>query len=225
MRDEDFELFIENFGEATSRVKVPQASFEKFEKTLPAQLLKYWSEEGWASYLDGLFSIVNPDEYQDVLDMWLEDTIFEQVDSYHVIARTGFGKLYVWGEKTGPSLTVSCPTHSLIALEKDFKGPLKNPDFRVQTFFGAKTPSECDFKDAAKQPLFKRAAGKLGPLERDELYGFEPALIAGGQMNLDHLKKVKLDVHLTLLRQLAPPKIPFLGTSIGAVANHTFAKL
>lgn len=210
MRDEDFELFIENFGEATSRVEVPQASFEKFEKTLPAQLLKYWSEEGWASYLDGLFSIVNPDEYQDVLDMWLEDTIFEQVDSYHVIARTGFGKLYVWGEKTGPSLTVSCPTHSLIALEKDFKGPLKNPDFRVQTFFGAKTPSECDFKDAAKQPLFKRAAGKLGPLERDELYGFEPALIAGGQMNLDHLKKVKLDVHLTLLRQLAPPKVPFL---------------
>ncbi len=224
MRDEDFELFIENFGEATSRVEVPQASFEKFEKTLPAQLLKYWSEEGWASYLDGLFSIVNPDEYQDVLDMWLEDTIFEQVDSYHVIARTGFGKLYVWGEKTGPSLTVSCPTHSLIALEKDLKGPLKNSDFRVQTFFGAKTPSECDFKDAAKQPLFKRAAGKLGPLERDELYGFEPALIAGGQMNLDHLKKVKLDVHLTLLRQLAPPKVPFLSTSIGAVANHTFAK-
>lgn len=130
MRDEDFELFIENFGEATSRVKVPQAGFEKFEKTLPAQFLKYWSEEGWASYLDGLFSIVNPDEYQDVLDMWLEDTIFKELDRYHVIARTGFGKLYVWGEKTGPSLTVSCPTHSLIALEKDLKGPLKNSDFR-----------------------------------------------------------------------------------------------
>lgn len=97
---------------------------------------------------------------------------------------------------------------------KDLKGQLKNPDFRVQTFFGAKTPSECDFKDDAKQPLFKRAASKLGPLDPDEMYGFEPALIVGGQVNLDHLKKVKLDVHLTILRQLAPPKIPFLNTPI-----------
>ena len=67
---------------------------------------------------------------------------------------------------------------------------------------------------------------QLYRLELDIWYhGLFSALIAGGQMNLDHLKKVKLDVHLTLLRQLAPPKIPFLGTSIGAVANHTFAKL
>ncbi|MBY4871253.1 DUF1851 domain-containing protein [Burkholderia sp. Bp9017] len=210
MRDEDFELFIESFGEATSRVEVPQASFEKFEKKLPAQLLKYWAEEGWSSYADGLFWTVNPDEYEDVLDMWLEDTIFEEVDSYHVIARTAFGKLYAWGEKTGPSLTVSCPTHSLIALERDLKGPLKNPDFRVQTFFGSKTRNECDLKDEAKAPLFGRALGELGKLGPDEMYGFEPALVAGGQMNLDHLKKVNLDVHLTILRQLAPPKIPFL---------------
>ncbi|KKL31652.1 GAD-like domain protein [Burkholderia contaminans FFH2055] len=210
MRDEDFELFIESFGEATSRVEVPQASFEKFEKKLPAQLLKYWAEEGWSSYADGLFWTVNPDEYEDILDMWLEDTIFEEVDSYHVIARTAFGKLYAWGEKTGPSLTVSCPTHSLIALERDLKGPLKNPDFRVQTFFGSKTRNECDLKDEAKAPLFGRALGELGKLGPDEMYGFEPALVAGGQMNLDHLKKVNLDVHLTILRQLAPPKIPFL---------------
>ncbi|HIH2748338.1 DUF1851 domain-containing protein [Burkholderia aenigmatica] len=210
MRDEDFDLFIETFSEATSRVEVPHASFDRFANRLPDRLLKYWEQEGWGGYADGLFWIVNPDKYQDILNIWLKGTIFEEADNYHVIARTAFGKLYAWGEKTGPSLTVSCPTHSLIALEKDMKGPLKNPDFRVQTFFGAKTRSECDFKDESKQPLFKRAVGKLGQLEPNEMYGFEPALIAGGQMNLDHLKKVDLDVHLTMLRQLAAPKMPFI---------------
>jgi hypothetical protein len=33
-------------------------------------------------------------------------------------------------------------------------------------------------------------------------------------MALEHLKKVNLDVHLTILRQLAPPKIPFAGAKL-----------
>ncbi|WP_175043637.1 GAD-like domain-containing protein [Burkholderia lata] len=67
-----------------------------------------------------------------MLDIGLEGTILEETDHYHVAARTVFGKLYAWGEKSGPSLTVACPTHSLIALDKNLKGALKNPDFRVQ---------------------------------------------------------------------------------------------
>ncbi|VWC82333.1 hypothetical protein BLA39750_01294 [Burkholderia lata] len=214
MTDEDFELFIESFSEATSRVEVPRASLISYANKLPKKLLTYWATEGWGSYADGLFWVVNPEEYRDILDMWLESTIFQKVDNFHVIARTAFGKLYAWGERTGPSLTVSCPTHSLVAREQDLRGSLKNPELRVQTFFGSKTQSECDLKDESKQPLFKRALGKLGPLAPSEMYGFVPALIAGGRMNLDHLEKVKLDVHLTILRQLAPPKTPHLNFSI-----------
>jgi len=214
MRDEDFDLFINNFGESTRRVDVPQASIEKFTNVLPNQLLKYWAEEGWSGYANGLLWTVNPDDYEDVLDLWLEDTPFEQIDSYHIIARTAFGKLFAWGEKTGPSLTVSCPTHSLIALERELKNTLPNPDFRVQTFFGAKTHNECDLKDEHKKLLFERALHTLGPLSCTEIYGFDPALVAGGEMALEHLKKVNLDVHLTILRQLAPPKIPFAGAKL-----------
>jgi hypothetical protein len=174
MRDEDFDLFINNFGESTSRVDVPQASIEKFTNVLPNQLLKYWAEEGWSGYANGLLWTVNPDDYEDVLDLWLEDTPFEEIDSYHIIARTAFGKMFAWGEKTGPSLTVSCPTHSPIALERDLKSTLPNPDFRVQTFFGAKTRNECDLKDEHKKSLFERTLHTLGPLSSTEMYGFEP---------------------------------------------------
>ncbi|WP_412026041.1 T6SS immunity protein Tdi1 domain-containing protein [Burkholderia cepacia] len=72
---------------------------------------------------------------------------------------------------------------------RDLQGPVKNANFRVQTFFVSKTRNECDFNDVSKQPLFDRALGKLGKLEPNEVYGFEPALVAGGQMDLDHLKK------------------------------------
>jgi len=209
MRDKLFSFFISKFGAATSQVTVPDESLAKFRGVLPEQLLDYWKSEGWCGYRDGLFWTVNPDDYADVLDMWLEDTPFEEIDSYHVIARTSFGKLFAWGEKTGPSLTVSCPIHSLIALEKDLKKPLANPNHEISMFFAGTTPGECDLKDEDKKPMFERTLAKLGPLQAEEMYGFEPALVAGGRMDVDHLRKVNADIHLTILRQLAPPRIPF----------------
>jgi hypothetical protein len=41
------------------------------------------------------------------------------------------------------------------------------------------------------------------------MYGFAPALAVGGVMTLEHLRKVKVDQHLTILRQLAAPSFPF----------------
>jgi hypothetical protein len=38
-------------------------------------------------------------------------------------------------------------------------------------------------------------------------------LIAGGQMNLDHLKKVNLDVYLKILRRPAVPNTQFISTA------------
>ncbi|WP_286867218.1 GAD-like domain-containing protein, partial [Herbaspirillum sp. UBA812] len=74
MRDEDFEFFISNFGEATKRTAVPAASLEKWRDKLPEQLLTYWQQEGWCEYRDGLFCTVDPDEYEDLVDEWLADT-------------------------------------------------------------------------------------------------------------------------------------------------------
>jgi hypothetical protein len=209
MRDELFSFFISQFGEATSKSNVPDESATKFQGVLPDQLLQYWKAEGWCGYGNGLFWTVNPDDYANVLDMWLEDTPFEEIDNYHVIARTAFGKLFAWGERTGPSLTISCPIHSLIALEKDLKKPLVNPNHEVSMFFAGTTPDECDLKDESKKPMFERTLAKLGPLQSAEIYRFEPALVAGGRMTVDHLKKVNADIHLTILRQLSPPRIPF----------------
>ena len=210
MRDEDFEYFISKFGEATHRVDVPASALESWRDKLPDQLLTYWLEEGWCGYANGLFWTVDPSEYEDIVDEWLHETPLEQLDSFHVVARSAFGELYVCGQRVGPKLKLLTPVHAAVALVKDLRPKDKTRlDFEVRGLFGSRQPSDCDLKDETGQPLFDRALAKLGPLAPDEMYGFEPALVAGGKMRLQNLRKVKLDQHLTILRQLAAPTMPF----------------
>lgn len=121
MRDETFQLFIDEFGEASQRVNVSPETIEKWRGKLPDQLLTYWHGEGWCSYADGLFWTVDPDEYEDLVDEWLEDSPLAQIDVFHVIARTAFGTLYLCGEKTGRSASIDCCVHCITALKKNLK--------------------------------------------------------------------------------------------------------
>ena len=210
MRDEDFAYFIKKFGEATHHQAVPPESINKYRDVLPDQLLTYWQEEGWNGYANGLFWLVNPEDYEAVLDMWLEGTPYEKVDTFHVIARSAFGDLYLCGESTGPSVTLSCPMHAIIAMPSNLKPKSADEiNRKIRSFFGASSLDEYNKDDENNRPLFERALKKLGPLAPNEVYGFEPAIVAGGKMTLDHLAKLDIQIHLRILRELAPPTMPF----------------
>ncbi|EJM95415.1 GAD-like domain-containing protein, partial [Pseudomonas sp. GM74] len=105
--DEIFSIFLETFGGPVDRQEVPASSIERYRGKLPNQLLEYWAEHGWCGYGDGIFWIVNPQEYEGVVASWLEGTEFEAFDIYHLIARSAFGDLYLWGERTGFSLKIT----------------------------------------------------------------------------------------------------------------------
>lgn len=209
MRDECFELFIQEFGEATTKQAVPASSIPRWQGRLPDQLIKYWEEEGWCGYGNGLFWTVNPDDYEDIVDEWLEGTPLEQADAYHVIARSAFGDLYLYPERSNNDVTLSCPIHTIVMTSSKFeRASMAKKDRAIMSFFAVKDKTNIDLDDEKKRPLFERALKKLGPLAADEMYGFEPALIAGGRMMLENLSKVKIDQHLTILRQFGAPKIP-----------------
>ncbi len=210
MRDEDFEIFIDELGEATSKQLVPLSSFNKYQDVLPDVLLKYWKEEGWCSYSNGLFWTVNPEEYEHIIDIWLEDTVFEEIDTYHVIARTAFGELFAWGEKYNREITISCPTNNIIALLDEVKISSRDPELEMQTFFAMATKEAFDMEDDSGNSLFTQAMSKLGKLSEQEIYGFEPALILGGAMNIDNIVKLNADVHFNILRQLSEPNVTTL---------------
>ena len=214
MRDEHFEIFVEEFGDVTTRVPAPNSEIEKWRSTMPSALLEYWANEGWSGFAQGLFWIVNPDDFKDVLAEWLAGTPLEKVDQFHVIARTAFGKLYLWGEKTGPSAEIVTSDHSVLCLERDLKKPVKNPELALRGFFSGSDPSYADALDEVGQPLFQRALNTLGPLQPDEMYGFEPPLIVGGKARIENVRIVKINEHLGMLRQFAGPQFPMGGLNI-----------
>lgn len=195
--DEAIELFFDEMGTPIFQKAVPTSSIVRYSKILPERLLNYWHDYGWSGHADGIFWIVDPQEYEGVVSMWLKDIELETRDTYHVIARTAFGKLYLWGEKTGQSLTIeSC--YSLCAYKKRGR-TAEDLDRQYESFFISASFEFSDFLD-----LFVPAKRKLGVLQSDEMYGFVPALMSGGSEDLKNLEKLKIIEHLTFLAQLAP---------------------
>lgn len=202
MRDEFFQSMIDNLGEATSRREVPAASIDKYQSKLPPALLGYWREEGWCSFADGLFWIVDPDAYKATLDKWLQGSGLAEIDNYHVIARDAFGSLYAWGERYQRKITVSSLAGGIVALKNQLRKPNPQPDRSLGIFLGSTSRDSLDFDDNQGKPLFQRALAKLGTVAEDEMYAFEPALCIGGKADLEHMVKVKMVEQLMILDQL-----------------------
>ena len=193
--DKVFARFIEKFGDPIDRQEVPISSIERYRGKLPNQLLEYWVEHGWCGYGDGIFWIVNPQEYEGVVASWLEGTKFADFDNYHLIARSAFGDLYLWGEQTGASLKLTSILSRYTTHTSIFTG--EQMDKGLRNFLLSRDVDTNNYGD-----LFKPAKKKLGNLRHDEMYGFVPAFMLGGTDTLDHLEKVKAVEHLTILSQI-----------------------
>ena len=195
--EEYFEYFVNKMGTSVHRREVPLSTREKYKDRLPLLLISHWENYGWSGYGDGIFWTVNPAEYDFFISDWLADSGINQHDQFHVIAKSAFGDLYLWQEKTGSRLTI-CSVYARYSLRKASSAPI-NSDISVQSFFASKKPENNDLEG-----LFHQALKTLGPLQPDEMYGFVPALALGGPADLKHLQKLKTIEHLTFLSQLAP---------------------
>ena len=210
MRDEDFECFIETMGEATSREKVPTATIDAYRGVLPDALLDIWENEGWCGYAKGLLWTVNPSDFDGLLQMWLRGTPFEKADRYHIFARTAFGTLYAWGERYNRRVTIDCAYAHIVARHDRITTPVENPNRMLLGFFGMSEREDYDMETESEgEWLFDQAVKKLGRLSSGQVYGFEPALAAGGRAQLSNLRRLRMDVHLAILREFAEPTMPF----------------
>lgn len=196
--DEDFEGFLEDFGEPFTSEPCSPAIIEQFKDKLPDRLLEYWQAYGFCGFKQGLFWIVNPADYEDTLDEWLEHTDIPDNDIYHVIARNAFGDLFLWGEETGYKYEIT--TRRGWIIEQDGNSRQEN-DFSIKCFFGFSDVDEHDITSESGKPLFNACIKKHGALGRDEMFGFAPSLIVGGKSELANLSKVNIFVHLSILAQ------------------------
>jgi len=206
--DEDFSFFYhsEGFGPAINTKHVPQESLDKFKGKLPDQLLSYWQQYGWSGYGQGLFWLVDPDEYAPALEAWIGDTPLMKKDTFYVIGRSAFGQLFLWGTNSGQSLKILSVWGAIFPRDQSDAIAAGRADELARYFIQFREKSELDLKDHLDEPLFDRALEKLGPLAADEMYAFEP-MLAFGAADLKNLRKVKAVAHLVIMAQLSERKI------------------
>lgn len=205
--DEHFDYFYndEGFGPPIYSELVSDDIINKYKGKLPNQLLEYWKAFGFSGWGNGLFWLVNPEEYQDVLDAWLENIETQPHEEYFVIARSAFGDLQVWGTIHGNCYKISSTISSIfpnIEVMKKNEG-----DYLIKNFFASQDKKYQNFKDFYNKPLFERAVKKYGELTKNEMFGFEPALVLGGEAKLENVRKLPIISHLQFLASLDTPRM------------------
>jgi len=208
-RAEQFlEMFRDRVGEPTRSANVPQIAFDKYQGKLPNVLLDYWRMDGWSAYQDGLWWLVNPAEHDATVAEWLAGTPFERTDRYHLIARTAFGTLCLWGEKLSRRVLVDCCGGYIVAQAKEFNLREEDPELAMSILLSNLDREKGDIEDEEGNSLFDAAFSKFGMLSENQVYGFEPALVLGGKLSVENIRVLQLDIHLSILRQFGAPRVP-----------------
>ncbi|EPY2275110.1 T6SS immunity protein Tdi1 domain-containing protein [Clostridium sporogenes] len=172
------------FKEYKVKSKVDKNIFNKYKETLPLELTDVWKEYGFGSMLNGYLKIVNPDEYQSVVDM----SYFRANVSIPILV-TAFGDIITWEE------------NKYIRLLR----------YKIRTFKGIASGFEFFWEDVStgyfceeffELDKYNEAIEKYGELEYDECFGYVPLLGLGGSEKVENLRKVKIREHIELITQL-----------------------
>lgn len=220
MIDEYFDFFLSEFGKPTDKINATVQQVETYRDVLPNQLLEYWQVVGFSGFMDGLFWITNPADFDDVLDTFLVGTGFEKYDNYHVIARSVYGELYLWGERTGYSLVIK-PSFNWIKTKKCHALDIEKgrADLVMQRFFAVLEPSSVDMELKSK-PLFPSVLKKYGSIDKDEVMVFNPYLFMGGKKSVDNMSKENLHIFLQVMAELGGAEIIDMASMVGNVIKH-----
>ncbi|UUA71079.1 GAD-like domain-containing protein [Cellvibrio sp. QJXJ] len=220
--DDRFEWFLEQFGEPQNSIAVDNSTLGAYKGVLPNRLLEYWQEYGFCRFKDGLFWIVNPSDYHESMNTWLKGTGVLDLDSFHVIARTGFGSLLLWGKKTGQSWRIDIIDSQLFFKRSDEKRILsEGEDVSLKGFFGVISPENVDLEDIdIDEPIFEQAIAKFGPLKENEMFTFEPAPFLGGKQTIKTLSKVDFFIQSEILASMGQRQI----MDIKSLAKKAFGK-
>jgi hypothetical protein len=104
--DEFLVFFQSHFSSIEIDKKTTPEFIAQHEHTFPKYLFYIWGKLGFASFEHGGFWLVNPTEYEDILELCLKDTKFPEHDEFYVIGRSAFGELYTVGKNTRSKLTI-----------------------------------------------------------------------------------------------------------------------
>ena len=211
--------FQDRFGDPDKNSSVyHEASIKKYQGVLPDELLQHWQKDGWCSYKRGIFWLVNPEEYASLMRDYLQGSVFQDRKDLYVVARTAFGKLFLWEKGKGNTLIIN-PMAGMIFLSADNDRQVlsaEDEEFEMNWFLGTKDPESLDRRDASGKGLFERALKKFGQLKSNEMYGYKLSRSLGGHEGIRNIDKVDLPIYFDIERQLKNPTV-----SVSDIENNT----
>lgn len=165
-------------------VAMNQELVSKYEKILPDELMNIWKNYGLGSTYNGYIKIINPDEFQELLN----ETYFRGKISVPILV-TAFGDIITIEEGQYIGM-VKYKNGSFGMLAANFNRFMQNlsEDYYMKKYFQI-----FQYTEAVK---------KLGELEHDECFGYVPLLGLGGREKVDNLDKVKIREHIELISQM-----------------------
>ncbi|MFE3187585.1 GAD-like domain-containing protein [Nocardia sp. NPDC059240] len=196
----------DHWGQPTSSAAVPAETFDRYADLAPGFLLELWRELGFAGFRKGMLWLCDPVQWQDTVDDWTVGLRLPSGDdSWIAVTRSAFGRMTLWGRRTGLSLTV-VPDRGWVFANDQSHEMATDFDRDVQLYASLLATSEDTLDPEADddKPLFKRVLKKLGPVSHDTMYGFVPAMALGGPTLPNHAEIVDAAVHMQLLSQLNP---------------------
>ncbi len=184
----DFMESSEVYNTATDDLIFKYKDVFKGDKDTIDLIPEIWKKHGLCSYKGGLFSFINPDEFNGVARSFPDVS-----DQAIVFAKTATGCLFLWEQfsfgRCITFLNVHHQTNEVIANDFDM---LLEWNLCATSFWEEDCYGEIELE----------VIEKYGPLAYDECFAFVPALALGGDESLANMQKVKVKEHLEMLAQL-----------------------
>ena len=185
---------------------VPEEYFERFGGVFPESVLYIWRRFGFDGFGQGRSWITDPVEWAPVVDAWLEGVELPfPPQRWHCLTRTALGRMLLWGEMSGPAVTVDVIDGTIRPNSNEAEN-MTDPVVRERSGCIEFTSPLGDLYDdeVTGRPLAVEGIERLGVPGADEVLGFVPPLSFGGQIRADRLSVQKAVPYLVGLAQSTP---------------------
>lgn len=175
-----FDAFFKKYPDYSISQKPTENLLAIFEGKLPSQLIDFWNEYGFGTFMDGYLKVVDPSDFQPVFD-----EAYDNKDNEIVFGLTAFGDFLTW---TGDAVRA--------VYFKNGKDSIIESGDDMEWFFDMDLADDGFLSANLNQKNFFKAKVNLGALQYDECYGYVPILGLGGSEKVENLQKVKIKEHV-----------------------------
>lgn len=180
---------------STPGLPVTDTTLTLWKGRLPDVLLALWQRDGLARYHDDRLTMVDPAQYDAVLDAFLAGSPLRGKDDFHVYAISPFGQMLICGERTGVELTFE-PYEGYLCASALMTSPTSSTirNKRLHNFLLTLDDPELDVLTEDEEPMFWRVREMLGPLGDGEIYASKQSVSEHGWRLGGLVKREALDV-------------------------------